>query len=54
MKASKVRELRRRQRRVRKLRELKRRLAQTKDAKERERLLNKLQRISYYKTIPEL
>lgn len=42
------RELRRRRRRQKKLRRLKARLAQTKDPAERERLIDKIRRISYY------
>ncbi len=53
MTTSTIRTLRRRQRRVRKVRKLKIKLAETKDIKERERLLNKLQRITYYRSIPE-
>lgn len=51
----KDRKLRRRQRRQTKLRHLKSRLSQTKDLKERQYLINKIKKISIYKTpdIPE-
>ena len=53
MTTSTIRTLRRRQRRVRKVRKLKIKLAETQDKKERERLLNKLRRVTYYRNIPE-
>lgn len=43
---SNIRELRQRQRRVRKLRAFKAKLAQTKDAKEREKIIEKIRRRS--------
>ena len=46
-----IRKLRRRQRRVRKLRKLKARLAATQDQREREHLLKKIQKISYYRNV---
>jgi hypothetical protein len=47
----KDRKLRRRKRRRAKLHKLKVRLAQTKDLKERQRLIQKLQKISLYPTL---
>ncbi|NIO69487.1 MAG: hypothetical protein GTN71_10740 [Anaerolineae bacterium] len=46
MTTARIRKLRRRQRRKRKLRYLRRRLAEAKDADERQRLIVKMRRIS--------
>jgi hypothetical protein len=50
---SKQRNIRRRQRRVRKLRLLKARLTETQDSRTRERLIEKIRRISPWEPLPE-
>ncbi len=49
----KQRNIRRRQRRVRKLRLLKARLAETQDSKTRDRLIEKIRRISPWEPLPK-
>jgi hypothetical protein len=53
MPTSKIKRLRRRQRRKRKLRYLRRRLAETKSHSERQRLIDKIRRISPLAPVPD-